>query len=63
MTNLIESLMKGPVMIMTLKCETDFPKALKNHMLSMEMQGEAIYKGFPVIDEGQEYRWSCTHKR
>jgi hypothetical protein len=29
----------------------------------MEMQGEAIYKGFPVIDEGQEYRWSCTHKR
>jgi hypothetical protein len=50
-------------MIMTLKCETKFPKALKNLMLSMGMQGEAVYKGFPVIDEGQEYRWSCTHKK
>jgi hypothetical protein len=27
------------VMIMTLKCETEFPKALKNLMLSMGMQG------------------------
>jgi hypothetical protein len=23
----------------------------------MGMQGEAVYKGFPVIDEGQEYWW------
>jgi hypothetical protein len=46
---------KRPVMIMTLKCETEFPKALKNLMLSMGMQGEAVYKGFPVIDEGEEY--------
>jgi hypothetical protein len=50
-------------MIMTLKCETEFPKALKNLMLSMGMQEEAVYKGFPVIDEGQEYRCSCTHKK
>jgi hypothetical protein len=50
-------------MIMTLKCDTEFPKALKNLMLSMGMQGEAVYKGFPRIDEGQEYRWSCNHKR
>jgi hypothetical protein len=55
MPNLIESLKKGPVMTMTLKCETKFPKALKNLMLSMGMQGEAIYKGFPMIDEGEEY--------
>jgi hypothetical protein len=61
MTNLIESLKKGPVMIMTLKCETEFPKALKNLMLSMRMQGEVIYKGFPVIDEGQEYWWVQLH--
>jgi hypothetical protein len=54
---------KRPVMIMTLKCETEIPKALKNLMLSMGMQGEAIYKELPVIDEGQEYRCSCTHKR
>jgi hypothetical protein len=61
MTSLHESIMKGPVMIMTLKCETEFPKALKNLMLSMGMQGEAIYKGFPVIDEGQEYWWVQLH--
>jgi hypothetical protein len=62
MTSLIESPKKGPVMSMTLKSETEFPKALKNLMLSMGMQGEAVYKGIPMIDEGQEYRWSCTHK-
>jgi hypothetical protein len=57
MTSLIESLKKGLVMIMTLKCETEFPKALKNLMLSVGMQGEAVYKGFPVMDEGEEYWW------
>jgi hypothetical protein len=44
-------------MIMTLKYKTEFPNALKNVMLSMGMQGEAVYKGFPVIDEGEEYWW------
>jgi hypothetical protein len=61
MTSLTESLKKGPVMVMTLECETEFPKALKNLMLSMEMQGEAVYKGFPVIDEGEEYWWVQLH--
>jgi peptidoglycan hydrolase CwlO-like protein len=61
MTSLTESIMKGLVMIMTLKCETEFSKALKNLMLSMGMQGEAIYKGFSVIDEGQEYWWVQLH--
>jgi hypothetical protein len=42
---------KRPVMIMTLKCETEFSKALKNLLLSMGMQGEAVYKGFPMIDK------------
>jgi hypothetical protein len=55
MTNLTESIMKGPVMIMTLKCETKFPKALKNLMLCIGLQGEAVYKGFPMIEEGEEY--------
>jgi hypothetical protein len=55
MTSLHESIKKGPVMIMTLKCETEFPKALKNLMLCMGMQREAVYKGFSVIYEGQEY--------
>jgi hypothetical protein len=61
MTILTESIMKGPVMIMTLKSETEFPKALKNLMLSMGMQGEAVYKGFPMMDEGQEYWWVQLH--
>jgi hypothetical protein len=61
MSNINESIKKGPVMTMTLKCDTKFPKALKNLMLSMGMQGEAVYKGFPVIDEGQEYWWVQLH--
>jgi hypothetical protein len=61
MANINESVKKGPMMTMTLKCETKFPKALKNIMLSMGMQGEVVYKGFPVIDEGQEYWWVKLH--
>jgi hypothetical protein len=61
MTNLIESLKKGLVMIMTLKCETEFPKALKNLMLSLGMQREAVYKGFPMIYEGEQYWWVQLH--
>jgi hypothetical protein len=61
MTSLTESIMKGPVMTMTMKCETEFPKARKNLMLSMGMQGEAVYKGFHVIEEGQEYWWVQLH--
>jgi hypothetical protein len=61
MTIIHESINKGPVMNMTLKCETEFPKALKNLMLSMGMQGEAVYKGFSVMDEGQEYWWVQLH--
>jgi hypothetical protein len=61
MTIIHDSIKKGPVMTMTLKCETDFPKALKNLMFSMEIQGEAVYKGFPMIDEGQEYWWVQLH--
>jgi hypothetical protein len=48
-------------MIMTLKSETEFPKALKNLMLSIGMQGEAVYKGFPIMDEGEEYWWVQLH--
>ena len=61
MTSLIESIKKGPVMTMTLKCDTEFPKALKNIMESMGLKGEAVYKGFPVEDEGQEYWWVQLH--
>jgi hypothetical protein len=46
---------------MTLKFETEIPKALKNLMLSMGIQGEAIYKGFPMTEEGEEYWWVQLH--
>ena len=48
-------------MTMALECETEFPKALKNIMISMGLEGEAIYKGYPVMDEGQEYWWVELH--
>lgn len=61
MTGLIESINRGPLMTMTPECETEFSRALKDIMLSMGLKGEAVYKGFPVIDEGQEYWWLQLH--
>ena len=61
MTNLIGSLKKGPMMTMTLQSETDFPRILKDNMKSLEFEGEAIYKGFPFMGEGQEYWWVQLH--
>ena len=42
MTNLIESIKKVPVMTMTLQCETEFPKALKDNMKSLGYEGEEL---------------------
>ena len=61
MTSLIESLKKEPVMTMTLECETEFPRALKDNMKSLGFEGEAVYKGFPFMDEGQEFWWGQVH--
>ena len=58
---LCESIRKGPLMTMTLKSETEFPRALKDLMISMGLKGEAVYKGFPVMDDGQEYWWVQLH--
>jgi hypothetical protein len=61
MSPLLESLKRGPLMTMTLECETEFPKALKNIMISMGMEGEAVYKGFPYMDDGRERWWVQLH--
>ena len=61
MASLNESIKKGPMMTMTLKCDTEFPKTLKNIMESMGLKGEAVYKGFPVMVEGQEHWWVQLH--
>ena len=55
MATINEAVKMGPLMTMTLECETEFPKALKNLMVSLGIHGEAVYKGFPVMDEGEEY--------
>ena len=52
MTNLMESLRKGPVMTMTLQCETDFPRALKDNMKSLGFEREAEYLW--------DFKKSCT---
>jgi hypothetical protein len=54
---------KSPVMTMTQKSETEFPKALKNLMLSVGMQGEAVYKGFPMIDKVKNMDGAAPIKR
>ena len=55
MNSINEAMRKGPLMTMTLECETEFPKALKNLMVTMGIHGATVYKGFHVIDEGVEY--------
>ena len=50
-------------MTMTLECETEFPKVLKDLMLIMGFEGPAVYWGFPFIDEEDklEYWWVQIH--
>ena len=61
MASINEAVKKVPLMTMTLECETEFAKALKTLMVSLGIHGEAVYKGFPVMDEGEEYWWVQLH--
>src|SRR3954470_9682479 len=61
MNSINEAVRKGPLMTMTLECETEFPKALKDLMVAMRIHGAAVYKGFPLMDEGVEYWWVQLH--
>src|SRR3954462_2563107 len=61
MNSINEAVKKGPFMTMTLECETEFPKILKDLMVVMEAYGAAVYKGFHVMDEGVEYWWVQLH--
>ena len=61
MNSINEAVKKGPLMTMTLECETEFPNILKDLMEAMDAHGEAVYKGFPVMDEGEEYWWVQIH--
>ena len=46
MSLLIESIKKGPVMTMTLECETEFPGALKDNMKSLGLKEHQSTKDF-----------------
>ena len=61
MNSVNEAVKKGPLMTMTLECETEFPKILKDLMEIMGVHGAEVYKGFPVMDEGVEYWWVQLH--
>ena len=61
MNSINEAVRKGPLMTMTLECETEFPRALEDLMVAMEIHGATVYKGFPVMDEGVEYWWVQLH--
>src|SRR3954464_7185081 len=61
MATINEAVKKGTLKTMTLECKTEFPKALKNLMVSLGINGEAVYNGFPVMDEGEEYWWVQLH--
>src|SRR3954467_14333431 len=61
MNSINEAVRKGPLMTMTLECETEFLKELKNLMVTMGIHGATMYKGFPVMDEGEEYWWVQLH--
>src|SRR3954471_5713896 len=61
MATINKDVKKGPLMTMNFECETEFSKALINLMVSLGIHGEAVYKGFPVMDEGEEYWWVQLH--
>ena len=42
MNSVNEAVRKGPLMTMTLESETEFPKALKDLMVALEIQGATV---------------------
>ncbi|KAE8769073.1 hypothetical protein D1007_59389 [Hordeum vulgare] len=55
MTTLYESFLKGPETIMTLNSDHDYPKILKDMMKHIHLEGDAVYKGYPFVEN-----WSGT---
>ncbi|KAE8768143.1 hypothetical protein D1007_60417 [Hordeum vulgare] len=54
MTTLYESFLKGPETIMTLTSDHDYPKILKDKMKHIHLEGDAVYKGYPFMENGVE---------
>ncbi|KAE8815834.1 hypothetical protein D1007_06666 [Hordeum vulgare] len=54
MATLYESFLKGPEMIMTLTSDHDYPKIQKDMMKHIHLEGDAVYKGYPFMENGVE---------
>ncbi|KAE8790920.1 hypothetical protein D1007_34734 [Hordeum vulgare] len=54
MTTFYESFLKGPETIMTLTSDHDYPKILKDMMKHIHLEGDAVYKGYPFMENGVE---------
>ena len=61
MTTLYESLLKGPETIITLTSDHDYPKILKDMMKHIHLEGDAVYKGYPFMENGVELWYVEVH--
>ncbi|KAE8803615.1 hypothetical protein D1007_20456 [Hordeum vulgare] len=61
MTTLYESFLKGPKTIMTLTSDHDYPKILKDMMKHIHLEGDAVYKGYPFMENGVELWYVEVH--
>ncbi|KAE8795232.1 hypothetical protein D1007_29970 [Hordeum vulgare] len=61
MTTLYESFLKGPETIMTLTSDHDYPKILKDMMKHIHLEGDAVYKGYPFVENGVELWYMEVH--
>ncbi|KAE8792014.1 hypothetical protein D1007_33437 [Hordeum vulgare] len=61
MTTLYESFLKGPETIMTLTSDHDYPKILKDVMKHIHLEGDAVYKGYPLMENGVELWYVEVH--
>ena len=53
MTTFMEPANEIPMLSMTLKGYTEFPRALKDIMISRGLHGDVVYKGFTIWHEGR----------
>ena len=61
MTTLCESFLKGPKTIMTLTSDQDYQKILKDMMKHIHLEGDAVYKGYPFMENGVELWYVEVH--
>ena len=61
MTTLYESFLKGSETIMTLTSGHDYPKILKDMVEHIHLEGDAVYKGYPFMQNGVELWYVEVH--